>query len=213
MGNVTAESRFWAIIIGQLVGVLFFFAAGIVPFIRYGQLPDQNTRHDIKVGLTVITILGGIVFLALVIGLCWLLCLAKRSGEHSDKHVDYLLWAFVFVDLVGLLFAVYQQGGLSRSMFLPVFFLIPAAYLAVVNPSRINTTYYVIFSIAGCLVISFLASYYNVTKLPLLQIKVTDLSTLYRKGHNVALLIVCGVSLGIPALQLWIKEWLATKSA
>jgi len=201
--NVTAANRFWAITLGQLFGVLQLFAVVTLAFTAYGQLPDQTLRNEINLGLKMIKITGGVALVALLLGSGYLLYLYKQSGEFKHEHIDLLLWAFVVIDLLCLLFVVCQQGGLSRSMALPVFFLIPAAYLAVVNPSRINTTYYLLAFIAVCVVISFLVSYFGVTKLPILAIKVTDLSTLYPTGHNWALLIVCVMALLIPALQIW----------
>jgi len=51
--------------------------------------------------------------------------------ELRHRQVDIILLLYVFFDLVILLFLVHQQGGLCRSMFLPVFFLIPTAYMIV----------------------------------------------------------------------------------
>ena len=217
MEHVTPEGRFVAIIVGQLLGVLFFTGV-ILPFINYGKLENEIHRSDIMLGLKMIGIAGGILFLVLVVGLCVVLFLAKQSGEFKHEHVDILLWAFVGVDLIVLLFTVCQQGGLSRSMFVPVFFLIPAAYIAVVRESKISTTYYMLAVIGVCVFISFWVSHYrashsNFTELPLLSVKITDFYGLYPNAYNWAFLIVCGTSLGIPALQLWIKEWLATKPA
>ena len=217
MEEATPLSRFVAINVGQLSGVLLFFSV-VFAFIGTGGPESEIHRSDINFVLKVIGIAGGFVFLALLVGLCVVLFLVRQSGEFKHEHVDGLLWAFVIVDLIVLLFTVSQQGGLSRSMFVPVFFLIPAAYLAVVRESKISTTYYLLAVIGVCVFISFWVSHYrashsNFTELPLLSVKITDFYRLDPDGYNWAFFIVCGVSLLIPALQLWIKVWLATKSA
>jgi len=152
--------------------------------------------------------------LGLVVGFIIVFLNAKQPGVIEEKSVDRMLILFICVDLLGLLFIVCQQGGLSRSMFLPVFFLIPAAYLAVVNPSKMNSAYVIIFSVALCVIISFPISYFKLDKLKLLifRIKITDFDELYPKAYNWGFLVVCGASLLVPALQLFIQNWLATKS-
>lgn len=206
MGNVAEGNRLWAVSIGQLLGVLLVFSVGILPFIKYGNLPDKTHRDEVNYGLNMIILTGLVVLILSVIAFTVLVIKSKQAQEYRHEHIDCMLWFFVAIDLLGLTFIVCQQGGLSRSMALPAFFLIPAAYLAVVNPSKISSTYLLLIFIGGCVFISFLASYGNISKIPLLPIKVTDLSSLYPKGHNMALLIVCLASLIIPALQLGILE-------
>lgn len=141
MEDITAESRFWAVSAGQGCGTLLLLVVVGVSFLAYGKIKDENTRSEIWWGLKMILLVFLAVLVAGLGGFVKVFCIAKESGQFDHKIVDYMLWFFVAIDLLGLLFIVCQQGGLSHSMFLPVFFLIPTAYLAVVNPSKINSTY------------------------------------------------------------------------
>lgn len=61
-------------------------------------------------------------------------------------------------------------------------------------------------ALANQLPVSFFVSSYGMDELPIWGIKVTDFSELHPEGYNRALLIVCLISAGIPALQLLILK-------
>lgn len=211
MDNVTAGIRFLAIVVGQLLGASLVYFVGTSPFIGGVSKRKEEIHKDIDSGLNMIKITAYVVFAALVIGGGLVLFLSKKYGECKHEHIDTLLYVFIGIDLLCLLFIVCQQGGLSHSMFLPVFFLFPAAYLAVVHPSKINTTYYLLGVIGVCIFISFWVSRYrvshsNFTKLPVLRVMITDFSTLYPTGHSFGLFIISLISIAIPALQLGILK-------
>lgn len=199
MTDIAVDS-FVAILGGQGLGVVLLVAVGVVPFSDYGKFKDDSIRKEIGYGIKIIRIFSAITLVALLVGY---LIFRLLSIEHQQKYVGTMLWGFIFLDLVALLFVVCQQGGLSRSMFLPVFFLIPAAYITVDQPSILEMSF--LLTIIGlCLLISYYISRDKVTELrfPFFTVRVTNFSTLHHKGYNWAFLIVSIISLLTPALQL-----------
>lgn len=85
------------------------------------------------------------------------LVISLWQRKIKDGHTDIIMLGFVGVDLLLLLLLVKQEGGLCRSMFLPVFFLIPTAYLIV---ERRENRYrwrrlLVLLAIVGCICSSY----------------------------------------------------------
>src|SRR5207247_8772534 len=72
---------------------------------------------------------------------------AARFGKRvalDHGAVDVSIVSFVTLDITLLLFLVCQEGGLCRSVFLPVYFLIPLAYMSVERDrksTRLNSSH------------------------------------------------------------------------
>ncbi len=199
MDDVTA--RFWAIMVGQCLGAIVIVGAGVLPYLGYGANSCKKTRKDTLLGLTIVGIVFVFVLLMLIIQFV-------RAMPFEDKitnsFVENVLWWFLVADIIALLFVVCQQGGLSRSAFLPIYFLIPAAYLAVsIKDASMYSIGILLILITMCLFISYLVSHKKMSELRFLSLRlsVTDFSTLHHKGYNRSFLIVSVVSLVIPALQ------------
>ncbi len=199
MVDITVD-RLVAILGGQCIGVCLLIAVGLVPFSDYGMFEDEHVRNEIGYGIKIIRIFSVITLVALLVGYIIIRCL---SSELQQKYVNVFLWSFILLDLASLLFVVCQQGGLSRSMFLPVFFLIPTAYMAIDHPN-IYKMCVLLVALGLCVLISYFVSRNNVTVLqfPFFSVRVTDFSMLHHKGYNFSFLIVSVISLLTPALQL-----------
>lgn len=134
-------------------------------------------------------------------------------------HVDIILLAYVVVDLVILLRLVCQQGGLCRSMFLPVFFLIPTAYMIVERREpklhfRIRRML-VLMAIVACICMSYHVSLelmpsdssagqpvVGTVHLLGWSKEVTDFSTLAHRSYDKALFVASMISAFVPIVQL-----------
>ncbi|HJR05961.1 MAG TPA: hypothetical protein VJ842_01595 [Pyrinomonadaceae bacterium] len=142
--------------------------------------------------------------------------------ELKQFHVDIILLAYVTCDLVILLRLVCQQGGLCRSMFLPVFFLIPTAYMIAERREpkflyRLRRVL-VLMAIVGCICTSYHVSEMLMPltgngagqpiagKVHLLwwSIEVTDFSTLAHGSYDQALYIASMISAFVPITQIGI---------
>lgn len=201
--KASVNHRFAAIFCGQILGVLILVVVGIFPF--------SSTTPAMATGLAVIKWTIGIALGTSVLGLVVISLPYKRNGRLDHRSMNRALWLLVGVDLVALLFLVCQEGGLSRSMFFPMFFLIPAGYMVVEGPSKTKGTYFVVAVTAACVLISFLVSASIPSKLDviLFSISTTDFASLDPTGYNQSLVMVSLVSLGIPAAQKW---WISKKS-
>jgi hypothetical protein len=193
---ISAKDRFTAIITGQLLGVLLIFLIGIFPF-QFGTAVAD--------GLNLVRWAIGVTLLLTFIGWALKGYFSKKPGGLTHGRVSVILWLFVLVDLVGLLFLVCQEQGLTKSMFVPAFFLIPAAYMAVEEPQRIARTYLLMGMLSVCIVVSYLVSREAADNpmyvLPLLDVQTTDFTSVAQE-HNTALLIVSIASVVIPTLQV-----------
>ncbi|MCA1593570.1 MAG: hypothetical protein LC754_13155 [Acidobacteria bacterium] len=96
---------------------------------------------------------GSGIIVIIVISLLWL----SNKPFVEQINVDIVLLCFVFFDLILLLFLVCQEGGLCRSMFLPVYFLIPNAYLTAERHGKYyrKRKLFVLLSILTCIYISY----------------------------------------------------------
>ena len=118
--------RFWAVIVGQAMGILFIIGvAGILPYVMFNWDKYRDKQKDAQFGLKIVVAAASCTFVVLAI-------LFFRAMPIKDKvtpeYVELAIRWLIGVDLFCLSFIVCQQGGLTRSVFLPVFFLIPAAY-------------------------------------------------------------------------------------
>jgi len=133
-------------------------------------------------------------------------------------QVDIILLSYVASDLLILLFLVHQQGGLCRSMFLPVFFLIPTAYIIVERrePKFRWRRVVVLLAIVGCICRSYHVSLAlmppaasgagqpveGIVHLFWWSKQVTDFSTLAHWSYDSALFVASMISAFVPVVQI-----------
>lgn len=114
----------------QALGFILLFVLGTGTF-------GVTTQPDIVRGLKFITDVCWVYLLLSLLIVTAYICYVAYKKEYEEHFpVDVMLLVYVGVDIVLLLLLVYQQGGLCRSMFLPVFFLIPTAYIIVERKER-----------------------------------------------------------------------------
>jgi MFS family permease len=150
---LTGKARFWAAVAAQGAGLVLLIILGILVF--------PNHQDNIDRGLTVIHRAIGVYLVSFVAILFIppIIAACKRSKtvlEHD--FVDWAIWAFVWVDINLLLTLVCQEKGLCRSMFLPVFLLIPVAYVSVERIEKKSHALVVLAMIIVYMVISFYMS-------------------------------------------------------
>jgi len=120
----------------QSLGFFLLFVLGTGTFEVPAQ-PDK-VQPDLIRGLNFIVNISWVYLILSSLILIGLLFYAYiKKGLDSHKPVDIMLLLYVGMDIVLLLLLVHQQGGLCRSMFLPVFFLIPTAYLIVERREKV----------------------------------------------------------------------------
>jgi len=142
--------------------------------------------------------------------------------ELMDWHVDVVLILLVIVDIILTLLLVSQEGGLCRSMFLPVFFLIPTAYLIVERrePKFRWRRLVVLMAIVACICISYRVSKEHEPDLKVglvtpahgsLHIlrweigEITDFETLSHTPYDKAIFYASLISAFIPIFQIFVE--------
>lgn len=194
--NPTARERFWAAVGAQTAGALLLLFIGNV----FGA----NPRVELSAGLGWIHRMAVMAIGALIVGLT-LFKLAKRKCKDSHTCVDAVILTLLAFDIPIVSFLVCQQGGLSRSMFVPLFFLIPAAHLAVERPDKKHRVYVATCFIGAGILVSWFVSWSNPIKLG--SVFVTDFSGVDAESFATALLIVSLISLFIPLIQWGIVKF------
>lgn len=211
-------ARFWAIMGGQCLGAIIIVVAGILPYLGYGTDLDEKERKNTKLGLKIVGIAFLLVLVILIFQFIRALPFLRAlpvGDKITDNFVENIFWWLIAVDIAALLFVVCQQGGLSRSAFIPMFFLMPAAYLAVFTKyTNRYGIWILLISIVVCLSLSHLVSRKKMSELRFfsLRLNVTDFSTSHHKSYNWSFLIVSIVSLAIPALQFAFRAGYTTSS-
>jgi len=212
--NPSAKERFWLAVGAQGAGILLLLSIGNV-------FPAGQT--DLSTGLDWIHIMGFLGLGALVVGFLSSL-VAKRWCQEAHSCVDSTIITFLLFDIPIVLFLVCQQGGLSRSMFVPLFFLIPGAHLAVERRQNRYRVYIGVGLIALCLMVSCMVSRNTPLNLPTnvgqsdptlrvygsLATRITDFSILAPKRFALATLIVSLIALLIPMTQWGIVGFIAS---
>jgi hypothetical protein len=191
--------------------------AGINLFIAIGLLAFPFSQPDISLGLKLIV--GGMLVVltlslaAFIFPFMQTWRRDQRAFAHED--VDVMIFSLFLIDICVHTFLVCQEGGLVRSMFLPVFFLIPIAYTLVERTEKIHRLFWVflitVVSIFICYRVSSLVTTTEFKKLPLLQIPITDFSVPPKGNYNRAILITSLASLMIPAMQIKVIQFLKRK--
>jgi putative acetyltransferase len=200
----TPKERFWAAIGAQTIGtLLLLFIGNVFP-----------VKEELSTGLVWIHCMAYCAFTALLIGLA-LAVWARRKCIDMDLCADKAIFTLLCFDIPIVLLLVCQQGGLTRSMFVSLFFLIPVAYLSVERTKKRHRAYLVVLSIVACLFVSCFVSQSmprdSLNLLGLVTIPVTDFSTLVPGRYATATLIVSSISLFTPFVQWGIFKFLDVK--
>jgi hypothetical protein len=200
MEPLTPTERFAATIAAQVGGILLLLLVAI---------PFPESQSDIVQGKQWIEIATVVIGFVLILGIVLALRRAKkRGGSFNHPCADVAIWTYLIFDIPILLFLVCQQGGLCRSVLMPVFFLIPFAHMTV--EKREEFVYPVIGAIVLCIIIAFIVSIYvgipktsGVDKLPTLfgGLAITDFSDRSHKRYDWAILISALISVLIPLIQ------------
>jgi hypothetical protein len=151
----------------------------------------------------------------------------KRRFGHG--YVDFILLSYVACDTFFLLLLAYQQGGLCRTMFLPVFFLIPTAYLIA---ERRDKKYrlrrlLILAGIVGCVCLSYRVSIMlkpetvsgmlkpvgGWIKFLWWSIPVTDFFTLAHPSYDHAVFYASLTSASVPIIQILLGWFIDRLSA
>ena len=185
-----------------------------------GSYPFDSGQVDIARGLEFIKRVA-MYYLIMTIAILVIPSIyAFRRRQLNHVQVDIVLLVYVISDLVVLLFLVHQQGGLCRSMFLPVFFLIPIAYLLVERRER--KRFYrlrrvgILLCIVGCIIRCYYVALWYMPPIgsnagkPVEGIvslfgwskHITDFQTLAHAGYDKALFAASLISAFVPILQL-----------
>jgi|ERR1044071_663292 hypothetical protein len=208
--TLNSRLRFWATVAAQVAGILLLFFIGII-FEVFADPTDHMRRMAVASGMHAIFIIAFLVLLGLVFGVYLSFNLAKKCGgvEHfyDDPCVDKMLGAFLVIDIPLLTILVCLQGGLTKSIFFPLFFLIPVAHYAVEQRGKRHRVLWGVEAIAVCMIISYAVSYFMASfkmqsLFGLSFLRITDFSALAPERYALAVLIVSLISLFIPVLQM-----------
>lgn len=211
--------RFMMIIVAQSGGFLLLFVLGT------GVLPtgsDLKIEHaeNVKLGFDFVRWVSWRYVLVSIAILALGVVVASLTRAFKHWHADLVLLLFVGIDIWFLLMLVYQQGGICRSMFLPVFFLIPTAYLIAERRERAFRWRRVL--ILGLIVSCIWLSYSVARRFPPGEpgeirtavvgnanfvlwpwpIPITDWETLAHTSFDQALFYVSLISAFVPLLQI-----------
>jgi hypothetical protein len=218
-GDFTPGVRFIMVIVAQSGGflLLFILGTGILPTSLRLDMPHAE---NIQVGFDFVRWVSWRYVVVSLSILTLGVVTASLTRQFRHWHADLVLLLFVFVDIWFLLMLVYQQGGICRSMFLPVFFLIPTAYLIAERRERAYRWRRVLIL---ALIVSCIYLSYNVAKtfppgepgevrtavvgeanffLWPWPIPITDWETLAHTSFDQALFYVSLISAFVPLLQI-----------
>jgi hypothetical protein len=199
-------------------GLLFLLGFGIE-----FDITNTDIRHGFEFIRKVVWWYLGLTVLCCAVPLS--ISFIKR--ELTDRHVDAVLILLVVLDTILTLVLVAQEGGLCRSMFLPVFFLIPTAYLIVERREPIFRwrRLIVLITIVACICFSYRVSKEHEPFLNLspncaacmtpaqgvVRIwrwdvgKITDFETLSHAPYDKAMFYSSLISAFIPILQIFVE--------
>lgn len=192
---------FWAAVVTQFLGITLLVIIGILPFSW-----DQT---DIKAGLSMIKYSIGAAFGVLIFGVIPAFISLCRKRDLRRFDIDWTILVFLVLDTLIILFLTWQQGGLTRSMFVPIFTVIPVAHLVIERSDSIRRVYWTVLGILICIGFSFAISWSIAarTDLPILSwIPVTDFSVLAPVDYQIASLIVNTASIVIIGAQVLMRH-------
>lgn len=194
----------------RLLAVLFTQCLGIIAL---GLIKDalgacQANQANLKRGLKMLSGCCGIATLALLGGGGGPVLVALSQSQAWYANGEATIWIFLFVDIGIIFFLVCQQGGLSRSVLIQVFFLIPVAHLTVEQDMCL--VYWVFAVVAVCIIICSCVGRRvtaNVRKFRLIG-EITDFQTLAPAGYDRALWRMSCISMLIVAVQIILKRFI-----
>jgi hypothetical protein len=199
--QLNPANRFWAAIAAQGLAVMLLFLIGFIFEIGYTSAKPISVES----GLQYIWFIAFLILIGLVVGFFLGFAPAHRCGSFEHPCVDKTVMVFLYCDIPLLTFLVCIQGGLSKSMFFPLFFLIPVAHKVVERDDRLDRvirgTIAIGVGMLLCCVVSISVAYG--VKNPFSKVlSVTDYSTLTPARFAFALFLVSLISLLIPILQM-----------
>jgi hypothetical protein len=201
----SAACRYWAAVAAQIAGINLFIAIGFLAF--------PSSKTELAFGLKCIVVGMLIVFtLSLATFIPpFLRAWRGKLAEFDHKDVDRMIFLLFLIDMGMHTFLVCQEGGLDRSMFLPVFFLIPIAYTLVERRVNLRRLFWLYLLTALSILLSYSVALFvtkqGATTIPIVGIPITDFPGVAPVNYNNALFIVCLVTLAIPMLQIKIIEY------
>lgn len=212
-------NRFWATIAAQAGSVFLLFFIGIIfdigairapcPSVQPGAqveavaLLDAAAKAEaVEVGVQVIFVIALLVFIGLVVGSYRGFKDARDcGGEFIESCVEKTVTTFLIFDIPLLTILVCLEGGLTRSMFSPLFGLIPLAHYAVERRRKDRVLKDILAVVIG-IIISFLVSIFITEGKIWGWVTVTDFSSIARRQYALAILFVTLVSIMILILQM-----------
>jgi hypothetical protein len=201
---IAPGNRFWATIAAQTGGVLLLFFMAII-FDVGSIFERERPCGEIEVGVQWIFIIASLVFAGLVVGFYRGFKHAHECNEFNDSCADRALMTFLYVDIPLLTTLVCLQGGLTRSMFSPLFGLILAAHYAVERRDKMRRVLWDVVAVVAGIVISFAMSILVARGMKSLWgVHIVDFSTLTPTRYALAILWVSLVSVFIFILQMQI---------
>lgn len=156
--KVNAETRFKATVWAQIAGFSILVALLLVFGIRNRDLLNPGPDYrELVAGLSYIQMMIGAYLVGTTItgAIPFLIAWIGGGQPYTQRNADIAIWTFVGIDICVLLFLVCQERGLCRSMFLPVFLLIPIVYVAVERPDKRSRTLLVLGIIMSAMIVSY----------------------------------------------------------
>lgn len=205
MNSLSPTQRFAAAVAAQVGGLILLVVVA---------MPFPISISSIVVGKQFVEYATGAICLALILGIYLAYNQSKKRKDFDDSCANTTVFIFLLFDIPILLFLVCQEGGLCRSILLPVFFLIPIAHMTVECRKRaINT---VLIIIIACIGIGFLVSlrvgipresHVNALSLWVVNIPITDFSdSASHTGYDWAVFMSAIISTLIPLWQKLVIE-------
>lgn len=198
-----------------LLAVLFTQSLGIIALGLIKDALGVACQANLKRGLKMLSGCCGIATLALLGGGGGPVLVALYRSQAWYANGEVIIWIFLFVDIGIIFFLVCQQGGLSRSVLIQVFFLIPVAHLAV------EQNMYLVWCVFAVVVVCIVISNW-VGRLVTAEVKkstgvlprfrligeITDFQTLAPAEYDIALWRMSVISMLIVAVQVIIKYFI-----
>lgn len=156
--RVNAETRFKATVWAQIAGFSILVALLLVFGIRNRDVFNSGSdSKELWVGLSYIMMMISVYLVGTAVtgAIPFLIAWIGGGQPYTEKNADIAIWTFVGMDICVLLFLVCQERGLCRSMFLPVFLLIPIVYVAVERTDKRSRTLLVLGIIMSAMIVSY----------------------------------------------------------
>jgi hypothetical protein len=199
MAQLHPGNRFLAVFAAQGLGVGLLFVIGLVFELFYKSAKPIGVAE----GVEYIWFIAVLVLIVWVVGslVGFIPARCKKVKEFEDAWVDWTVRTFLYCDILLLTILVCKQGGLSKSVFFPLFLMIPVAHRLVERDDKLDRVIWGAIVIGVAMVLCYFVSIGRLG-----GFSVTDYSTLTPKRFALALVIVALISLAIPIFQTKIIE-------